>query len=402
MRTGKRDLRTGIPVWLENPLSPVRTDPLKTSERTDVVVAGTGVSGALMADALISSGLRVIAVDRRSAMTGSTPASTAMLQFDLDSPLIVLEKKLGRRAAARAWIRSYGAVHALGERIKDLGIQCHYKPRQSVYLPGNLLDISGLKREAAARRRIGLRSEFIDGEELRRLTGIKKPGAILSMGNGEADPVKLTRGLLLRLRARGGKIVSPFEVAGIDESGSSVRVEAKDGRSIVAKYVVMCMGYEVPKLVRPHGFNITSTWAIATRPQPHKLWAGRQLVWEAADPYLYMRATHDGRVIVGGGDEDISGGQKRDALLHKKSAYIAKRAQRIFPDLSFEPEYAWTGSFGESKTSLPAIGLIPGHKKTYAVLGFGGNGITFSMLAAQIVSRAINGVTDPDMTLFKL
>ena len=32
----------------------------------------------------------------------------------------------------------------------------------------------------------------------------------------------------------------------------------------------------------------------------------RPSIWEASDPYLYMRATADGRVICGGEDEEFS------------------------------------------------------------------------------------------------
>ena len=75
-------------------------------------------------------------------------------------------------------------------------------------------------------------------------------------------------------------------------------------------------------------------------------------------------------------------------------------AARIFPRIDFEPHYAWTGNFGDSETGLPVIGLAPGYKRVYAALGFGGNGFTFSMLAAQIISRAITGITDTDADVF--
>lgn len=41
-------------------------------------------------------------------------------------------------------------------------------------------------------------------------------------------------------------------------------------------------------------------------------------------------------------------------------------------------------------------------KNVYAVMGFGGNGITFSQIAAEIVAAAVNGGTDPDADLFRL
>lgn len=400
--TQKRDLRQGVTVWQARQQVSLKSDQISASETADAVVVGSGISGALMADALIGSGLKVIVVDRRKLMTGSTLASTAMLQFELDTPLMELGRKIGRERAARAWIRSCEAVRALGDRVLDLGIQCDYAhQRSSVYLPGNVLDVTGLKLEARERQRIGLRSEFIGRKDLARLTGITKPGAIFSRGNAEADPLRLTAGLWRGFQQRGGKMVSAFEASELDESRSLLRLHATDGRSITARHAVMCTGYELPKFVRPKGFRISSTWAIATRRQTGKLWPGRSLIWEAADPYIYMRTTRDGRAIVGGGDEAFSDETKRNSLIAKKSAKIAKQAQRIFPGIDFEPEFAWAGSFGESATSLPAIGPVKGYKRTYAVLGFGGNGITFSMLAAQIISRMVNGIKDPDMALFQ-
>jgi len=52
------------------------------------------------------------------------------------------------------------------------------------------------------------------------------------------------------------------------------------------------------------------------------------------------------------------------------------------------------------KTGLPSIGAIPGKQNCYAVLGFGGNGITFAMIAAEVLREAIAGRADPDADLF--
>jgi glycine/D-amino acid oxidase-like deaminating enzyme len=355
-----------------------------------------------MADALVNSGLRVAAVDRRMPMTGSTPASTSLLLFELDTPLTVLRKKVGRGRGARAWLRSAAAVRDLGDRILDLSIRCDFRARSSLYLPGNVLGVRGLALEAQERGRLGLRSRFIRAGELRQLTGIRKPGAILSRGNAEADPVKLVAGLWERFRAAGGKIVPLFDAVDLDESKTRVCVHAGDGRQIIVNHAVICTGYELPKFVQPTGTLVKSTWVIATKPQRRNLWPGRELIWQAADPYFYIRTTPDGRVLAGGADEPFADAETRDRLIKRKSAKIAGMAKCIFPHIDFEPQYAWAGTFGDSETGMPAIGLVPGYKRTYAALGFGGNGITFSMLAAQIVSRAINGITDPDADIFRL
>lgn len=401
MITQKRDLRTGLSLWLANKpaLLKMNSSPLM---QADVAVVGTGISGALVADALIQAGYSVLALDRREPMSGSTPASTALLQFELDTPLTELARKIGKSDAARAWWRSAEAVRDLQDRIETLQIRCDLAQRSTIYLPGNILGTNQLKREAAARQKLGLRSEFIGRQPLHDLTGMDKPGAILSHGNGEANPVRLVAGLWRHFLARGGRMVANIDVAEIDQTRSRVRLKTKDGRAITAKYAVFCTGYELMKFARPIGYKIISTWALATRPQPEKIWPSKSLIWEAADPYLYMRTTGQGRVIVGGEDESFSDEDLRDKLIPKKITAIAKKVKRIFPSIDFTPDYAWTGSFGESPTGLPAIGPIKALPRCYAVLGFGGNGITFSILAAQLVSRHMQGIKDPDADIFKL
>ena len=80
-----------------------------------------------------------------------TPASTALLQFEIDQPLIHLSRKVGRERAVRAYWRSATAVDFLRGRIADLGLRCAFRERQNVYLPGDVLNVSELKQEAAAR-----------------------------------------------------------------------------------------------------------------------------------------------------------------------------------------------------------------------------------------------------------
>jgi len=55
--------------------------------RTDVLVVGMGVSGAMVAESLTAAGFRVILLDRRGPLLGSTPASTALVQYEIDVPL---------------------------------------------------------------------------------------------------------------------------------------------------------------------------------------------------------------------------------------------------------------------------------------------------------------------------
>src|SRR5258706_378606 len=56
--------------------------------------------------------------------------------------------------------------------------------------------------------------------------------------------------------------------------------------------------------------------------------ADRCLIWDTADPYLYLRTTADHRAIIGGGDEPFRDPTARDRLLAAKTRALKRRFRR--------------------------------------------------------------------------
>ena len=88
--TRRRNLRTGRPVRAAYRHGVPHETRLRGNTRAAVVIVGAGISGAMLAQALSETGLRPLILERRAgALLGSTAAaSTALLQFELDTPLI--------------------------------------------------------------------------------------------------------------------------------------------------------------------------------------------------------------------------------------------------------------------------------------------------------------------------
>ena len=61
---------------------------------------------------------------------------------------------------------------------------------------------------------------------------------------------------------------------------------------------------------------------------------------------------------------------------------------------------AWAGTFSSTRDSLPIIGSYKNDSRMLFALGYGGNGITFSMIAARIIARQIQGNPDPTAHVF--
>ena len=79
-------------------------------------MVGGGISGALALHRLAKKGVDSILVDRRDIGYGSTSASTALLQYEIDTPLRVLETYVGLKKAQRAYemgVESIKRIHKL-------------------------------------------------------------------------------------------------------------------------------------------------------------------------------------------------------------------------------------------------------------------------------------------------
>lgn len=124
------------------------------------------------------------------------------------------------------------------------------------------------------------------------------------------------------------------------------------------------------------------------------------MIWEASDPYLYVRTDRLGRIIAGGEDIDSSDEAGRDALLGAKAGTIAAKLETMLQSGLIAIDRQWAATFGSSPDGLPAIGPVGTMPNVWMAAGFGGNGIAFASLAAQMLERELGGEADPDRDCF--
>jgi glycine/D-amino acid oxidase-like deaminating enzyme len=381
------DLRSGYPYWfVKNGL--LHSYPSLTENIScDVAIIGGGITGAICSYYLQQTGANIVVVDRRHIGMGSTSASTSLLQYEIDTPLYKLIKMAGEENAVKSYLLCLRSIDEIKKIVSKLSLKCDFAYRPSIYLASLKKDVDDLEKEYLLRKSIGIKIKFLSQNEIKKLAGIDAPAALYSEKGALMDAYSFTHGLFQYLVEKGCKVFDTTQVDKITETSRKVKLICSNGKTITCKKFVFANGYESQLYLKKKVARLHSTYAVVSKPV-HKKYLKQLdfLVWETARPYLYTRATDENRIIAGGKDEMFYSPGKRDKLIYSKATELRKAFLKKHPRVPFEIDFAWAGTFAETKDGLPYIGLSKEYKHGYFALGFGGNGITFSQVAGEIIS----------------
>jgi len=370
--------------------------------KTEIAVMGAGISGALVANQLCRAGYKVVVADRRHVGLGSTAASTALLQYEIDKPLHELIKLVGEKNALKSYQlcrKAIANIEKICHQVKENGL---FLSKPSFQFASAKKDVTDLKNEYLLRKKAGFAIQWLEEDQVKKKFGFSKSAGLLSQDGAEADAYKLTHSLLKTCIAKGLQVYDNTEVIQIRHLKNEVELITANKKRIRAKKLIIACGYESQQYIPQKVQELHATYAIASEPYDHKnFWYKNALIWETATPYLYLRTTSDNRIIIGGKDIPFSNPNKRDSLLNQKTKSLERSFAKLFPQIPFKTDFKWTGTFASTKDGLPYIGSIRQRPNTYFALGFGGNGITFSSIAANIIKDLLAGRKNNDAGIFK-
>jgi len=397
------NLHTAYPYWLLKNGFLCEYPALRHPLKVDFLVMGGGITGALTAWYLAQAGVSVAVVDRRHIGMGSTCASTALLQYEIDVPMHKLAKFVGEKNAARSYHLCIEAIDKLEQICEKLPLPTGFERKPSIYCASRKADLEELDLELAIRLKHGIRVERWDKADVARaFPYFQSPGALYSPHDGaQVDAYSLTHALLQDAIKHGAQVFDKTEIVDIQHEKTQVVLQTNHGYSIRANQLVIASGYESQNCLEQKVTRLHSTYVLVSEPVDGEIWHRDALIWETARPYLYLRTTPDRRVLVGGRDEPFYSPGKRDKLLTKKTQLLAKDVEKRFPLLApLQVDFNWAGTFAETADGLPFIGTVKERPRTIFALGFGGNGIVFSQIAGEMIRDGALGKKNPDAHIF--
>lgn len=275
--------------------------------------------------------------------------------------------------------------------------ECGFVKKASLYFAAYKKDVPDLKKEFNARKENGFPVTWLEAKQIEKRFGLQNTyGGILSGQGGSIDAFRLTHDILAYNHEKGLSIFDKTNIDKVEYKKNGVTVQVENGHTIRATKLIYCNGFESTEIIKEKFVALLSTFAmVGERLEDAQSKLEDTLFWNTADPYIYMRTTDDNRLLIGGEDEDYVDPEKRNASVGDKAGKLEKYLKKILPDYDFVNDFAWAGTFGETKDGLPYIGEHKDFNRTYFVLGFGGNGITFSVIGMDIISKMLKGEVHP-------
>lgn len=374
---------------------------LQKNLKLDVAIMGAGISAALTAWHLRNSGLSVAVFDKRHVGMGSTAASTAFLQYEIDTPLTTLKNLVGEANAVKSYQLCREAIYAIADLCKSLKPAFDFSLKPSLQHASFKTHTTALNQEYSLRKKHSFDIQWLEEDEIRQKFGFKSSGAIFSADGGEVDAYLLTHALLKSFGEAGHKVYNNTGIKTIENSKQGITLHTDNDFTIKAKKLIIACGYESLKYVPKKVAEINSTYALVSEPLPDvHFWYKDSLIWETAMPYMYFRAVSENRILVGGRDDPFHHPHMLPSVIKRKAAMLQQAFIKKMPHIPLKTDFSWAGAFASTKDGLPYIGGISERPNTYFALGFGGNGITFSVIAAEIIRDLVTGKKNEHAKLF--
>jgi glycine/D-amino acid oxidase-like deaminating enzyme/nitrite reductase/ring-hydroxylating ferredoxin subunit len=366
-------------LWQNMPdyVSTTRQIPKQTF---DVIIAGGGVTGITTGLLLQKAGKKCLIAEGHSLCFGTTGGTTAHLNTFLDHSYHQILKDFGEDAIQLVAGATERALGLYRSHIEEYKIDCGYEQKDGYLYAQDDKQAGQLDKIFEASKQAGVDVSYID----RIPIPVEFQKAIVYRDQAQVHPTRYVYALAKAFEEAGGVLIQNCQVEDVVEKEGGVVVQTSRGGAEA--------GYLIYATHIPPGINLLHfrcapyrSYAIAVKMRGDAYPDG--LSYDMYDPYHYYRTqVIDGeKYFIAGGEDHKTGHQNNtEACFNQLEAHVRKYFD------AGEPAFKWSSQYFEPSDGLAYIGLLPGSSGNILVAtGYGGNGMTYSHIAAPLLTDLI-------------
>jgi glycine/D-amino acid oxidase-like deaminating enzyme/nitrite reductase/ring-hydroxylating ferredoxin subunit len=356
----------------------------------DVLIVGGGITGITTALQLQKEGATCVVAEAYSLCFGTSGGTTAHLNTFLDTSYDQIQSKFGAEGAQLVAKASIEALELFRTNIEHYHIDCGYEQKDGYLYSQNEAQSKELDKILKASRDAGVDAAYTD----RIPVPFSFEKAIVFHDQAQIHPARYVFALAKAFEDGGGIILQNCRVNKF--SGDNI-IEAETNKGTI-KATRMIWATHIPPGINLLHFRCAPyrSYALAAQLSNDNYPDG--LAYDMYDPYHYYRTQEvNGQkyLIAGGEDHKTAHEQNTEACFRKLEAHV-----RNHFDVS-KIAFQWSSQFFEPSDGLAYIGHLPGnHDNVFVATGFGGNGITYSHIAALTLTHLLTKGADAFAKLF--
>jgi len=345
----------------------------------DVLIVGGGITGITTAFLLQKAGKKCILAEAKTIGFGTSGGTTAHLNTIMDTPYNILEKNFGEDNAQLVARAARHAIDLVIKNIKEYKIECGFTEQPGYIFSQDEKQTKLLEDILNSSERVGCNVHHSDKIPV----PIDFEKAMVVERQAQFHPAKYFYALAKAFEDAGGTLIQGCRVSHVKKN-NALEIETTKGK-INARQMVYAT--HVPPGVNLLHFRCAPyrSYALAIKLRDKNYPDG--LVYDLYEPYHYYRTQEvDGQkyLIAGGEDHKTAHEENTEACFTKLESYLRK-----YFDIE-EISFRWSSQYFEPTDGLPYIGHLPGHPDNiFVATGFGGNGITYSQVAAMVLTDII-------------
>lgn len=359
----------------------------------DVIIVGGGITGITTALELQNAGKKCLLAEAQTLGFGTTSGTTAHLNTILDITYSEIEKNFGEKNTKLVLKATLEAIALVEENVKKYNLDCEFSKKEGYLFSLDDHQTKQLDETFESSKKAGC--EVAYSNTIPVPVDFKK--ALVYKNQAQIHPTKYLYGLAKAFENGGGIIVQQCRITDVKENDQKIlEVETGIGKKLFAKNLVYATHI-------PPGVNL-----LHFRCAPYRSYAMAltlkndaypdSLAYDLLDPYHYYRTQEiDGKRFLIAGGEDHKTAEEKDTqqCFTRLENYLRQHFE--VEEIAFK----WSSQYFQSADGLPYIGHLPGNPETvFVATGYGGNGITFSQVAAKILTSLITSGENEFKDLF--
>ncbi|MCU7208453.1 FAD-binding oxidoreductase [Turicibacter sp. 1E2] len=400
-------------MWTKN-MEKKKTYPTLSKDiKTEIVIVGGGITGALTAHYFMKQGMRCVLVDKSNIATHATSASTAILKYEINQGLKNLMSQVGEQNAQHAFLFGYQAVMEISQIVKEINSSCDFSFKPAFFYTEDPRQTDAMEQECTARQAIGIHCELFTQENNKDEFSFNFESGIYShYGAAIMNPVQFTHDLIKFNVDKGLEVFENTTIVDYNLSSHQSILTTENEFTITADKVIICTGVNALEFFNHEKpfCQLYRTFSILTKPVDNFIgWKDSCIIRNDQKPYTYVRPTLTNEIVIGGEDlaidrldGDIANMGDRDPLALQHYHQLLRRVRKMFPQINEIKTACWFhGLFIDTKDGLPFIGKHPDYPGAYFNLGYGSNGILNALIGAKLISQDVAGKNPRELDIFK-